>query len=111
MAAAGAFDVSYHRYGSRVRGSGTHEKSFFDGVDVSLEGIATLAPADEQWLVARQLKVIDGHVAQAVKAFSMDAPEKMCAGVADGLKAQTNALIAKVEASRLTGQEKYECAA
>ena len=43
LAPAGAFDVSYHRYGSRVQ-AGEKEQSFFDGVDVSLEGIATLAP-------------------------------------------------------------------
>ena len=49
MAPAGAFDVSYHRYGSRVK-AGEKEQSFFDGVDVTLEGIATLAPAGEAWL-------------------------------------------------------------
>ena len=44
LAPAGAFDVSYHRYGSRVKTAET-EQSFFDGVDVTLEGIATLAPS------------------------------------------------------------------
>jgi len=50
-ARAGAFDVSYHRYGMQAidqntqndrmfSGSGT----FFDGIDTSLTGIATLAP-------------------------------------------------------------------
>ncbi|MFP5206520.1 MAG: PIG-L family deacetylase, partial [Acidobacteriota bacterium] len=33
----GAFQVPYHRYGSRVPAA-EHEKSFFDGIDVSLEG-------------------------------------------------------------------------
>ena len=46
LAPAGAFDVSYHRYGSRVK-TARQEKSFFDGVDVTLEGIATLAPEGE----------------------------------------------------------------
>src|ERR1700679_1426366 len=49
LAPAGAFNVSYHRYGSRVEAPDT-EKSFFDGIDVTLEGIATLAPSAEGWL-------------------------------------------------------------
>ena len=52
LAPAGAFDVSYHRYGSRVKTSGETEKSFFDGVDVSLEGIATLAPRRDSLVAA-----------------------------------------------------------
>ncbi len=42
----GVFDVSYHRYGSQLP-SGRQmlkEVSFFDGIDISLEGIADLAP-------------------------------------------------------------------
>src|ERR1700722_16512222 len=42
----GAFDVSYHRYGSMLSPSRqkVQEDSFFDGIDTSLAGIATLAP-------------------------------------------------------------------
>ena len=43
-APAGRVDVGYTRYGSRVGGAES-EKGFFDGVDVSLVGIADLAPA------------------------------------------------------------------
>src|SRR5277367_737294 len=74
MAPAGAFDVSYHRYGSRVNAAET-EQSFFDGVDVTLEGIATLAPAAQDWLKPA-LKMIDDNAAAAAKVFSADAPEK-----------------------------------
>ena len=42
-APGGAFDVSYHRYGSRVANQPAHEESFFDGIDISL---ATYATAD-----------------------------------------------------------------
>ena len=103
LAPAGAFDVSYHRYGSRVNAAET-EQSFFDGVDVTLEGIATLAPAGETWL-RPALKTIDDHAAAAAKVFSADAPEKCAPELRDGLKG-VDALIAKVEASSLSKAEK-----
>jgi LmbE family N-acetylglucosaminyl deacetylase len=103
LAPAGAFDVSYHRYGSRVK-TGEKEQSFFDGVDVTLEGIATLAPAGEGWL-RPALKVIDDHAAAAAKVFSADAPERCAPELRDGLKA-LDVLIAKVEASGLPPIEK-----
>jgi LmbE family N-acetylglucosaminyl deacetylase len=103
LASPGAFDVSYHRYGSRVETAET-EKSFFDGVDVSLQGIATLAPAGEEWL-RPALKAIDEHAAQAAKVFTANAPEKCAPELRDGLKS-VDALIAKVEASGLSPIEK-----
>ena len=103
LAPAGAFDVSYHRYGSRVK-TGEMEQSFFDGVDVTLEGIATLAPSAKEWLTPA-LKGIDEHAAQAAKVFSVDAPEKCAPELADGLKA-LDALFAKVVASGLPAVEK-----
>ena len=39
---AGPVNVPYHRYASRIPASGK-ENSFFDGIDVSLAGIAGLA--------------------------------------------------------------------
>jgi LmbE family N-acetylglucosaminyl deacetylase len=44
MPPAGTFDVSYHRYGSRVAQQAAHEDSVFDGIDTSIEGIASVAP-------------------------------------------------------------------
>jgi LmbE family N-acetylglucosaminyl deacetylase len=103
LAPAGAFDVSYHRYGSRVK-SGETEQSFFDGVNVTLEGIATLAPAGEIWL-RPALKTIDDHAAGAAKVFSADAPERCAPELRDGLKA-VDVLITKVNASGLPAVEK-----
>ncbi|MGD0444495.1 MAG: PIG-L family deacetylase [Edaphobacter sp.] len=103
LAAAGAFDVSYHRYASRVK-TGEKEQNFFDGVDVTLEGIATLAPSSKEWLTPA-LKAIDEHAAQAAKVFSADAPERCAPELRDGLKG-VDALIAKVEASGLPAVEK-----
>jgi LmbE family N-acetylglucosaminyl deacetylase len=105
LARAGAFDVSYHRYGSRVK-TGDREESFFDGVDVTLEGIATLAPEGAEWL-RPALKTIDDHAALAAKAFTADAPEKCAPELRDGLKG-VDALIAKVEASKLPAIEKTD---
>jgi LmbE family N-acetylglucosaminyl deacetylase len=103
MAPAGAFDVSYHRYGSRVK-TDDAEQSFFDGVDVTLEGIATLAPAGEGWL-RPALKAIDDDAAAAAKVFSADDPGRCAPKLRDGLKG-VDALITKVEASSLTKAEK-----
>ena len=71
---------------------------------MTLEGIATLAPAGEQWL-RPALKGIDDHAAAAAKVFSVDAPERCAPELRDGLKA-LDALIAKVQASGLSAAEK-----
>jgi len=103
--AAGEFDSAYHRYGSRVQ-TGDEEKSFFDGVDITLTGIATLAP-DEKSFLRQDLLKVDGLVGQAVVAYSIAAPEKTAPFLRDGLRA-TDELIAKVEASGISAQEKYD---
>src|ERR1700761_6159714 len=45
----GEFKAPYHRYGSRVK-SADKERSFFDGIDISLAGIASLAPGQHPFL-------------------------------------------------------------
>ncbi|WP_229668585.1 PIG-L family deacetylase [Edaphobacter acidisoli] len=102
--AAGSFDVAYHRYGSRVE-SGNEEQSFFDGIDTSLTGIATLAP-DEKSFLRQDLEKIDALVEQATEAYTIAAPEKTAPFLCDGLKA-TDALITKVDAGNLAASEKY----
>jgi LmbE family N-acetylglucosaminyl deacetylase len=104
--AAGAFDVGYHRYGSRVASSEIEEKGFFDGVDISLAGIATLAPGEKTFL-RQDLVKIDGLVQQAMTVYKIAAPEKTAPLLRDGLQA-TDALIAEVQASGLTAREKYD---
>src|SRR6201996_2676312 len=46
---SGTFDVPYHRYGSRLA-SPEKEQSFYDGIDISLAGIASLAPGQHPFL-------------------------------------------------------------
>jgi LmbE family N-acetylglucosaminyl deacetylase len=103
--AAGRFDVAYHRYASRVK-TGEEEKSFFDGVDVSLVGMSALASGETTFL-KQDLAKIDGLVGQAVAVYKIAAPEKTAPFLRDGLKA-TDELIAKVEAGGLTDREKYD---
>ena len=107
--AAGEFDVPYTRYGSRVSAGSaptTREKSFFDGIDVSLVGMASLAPGEKSFL-KQNLAKIDGLLEQAMKGYSIDAPEKIAPLLRDGMRA-TDDLILKVELSGLTAREKYD---
>jgi hypothetical protein len=105
-APAGRFDVGYTRYGSRVGGAAS-EKGFFDGVDVSLVGIADLAP-DEKSFLRSGLQQITKVVAEAQGQYSAEAPEKIAPLLKDGL-AETRALIGKVEtAKNLTARERYD---
>jgi len=103
--AAGAFDVPYHRYGSRVSSS-EQEKNFFDGIDVSLEGIATLAP-EEKTFLPQDLAKIDGLITQAMTIYKIAAPQRTAPLLRDGLHT-TDELIAKVDAANLTPREKYD---
>ena len=76
--AGGRVDVSYHRYGSMLHqpdgdDSGL-EPSFFDGIDTSLAGIASLAPEISDKL-RPALEKIDQHIADAAKSFNPANPE------------------------------------
>jgi LmbE family N-acetylglucosaminyl deacetylase len=100
----GVFNVPYHRYGSRVK-SPDKEQSFYDGIDISLAGIASLAPGQHLFLTAG-LHQIALSVDQATKAFSPSDPAKLVPLLAAGMK-QTQLLIQKVTASTLSPEEKY----
>ena len=100
----GAFETSYHRYGSRVPVS-DRENSFFDGIDISLEGIATLASGDNAFL-KQGLSKLNALVEEATRNFSASQPDQIAPALADGLKA-TRALIQQVEASNLSKTAKY----
>lgn len=101
---AGQFEVPYHRYGSRVKTS-EQEQGYFDGIDVSLVGIASLAPSENTFLKQDLLK-IDALVQEATRRYSVDRPEMVAPALRQGLQA-TDALIEKVETSSLSAQERY----
>ncbi len=92
----------YHLYASRVaaasHAASTPDTNFFDGIDVSLLGIATLAPTAEQADLRIQLKKIDGFVDRAIAAYSADHPEHTAPYLASGLHA-ADALAVQIAAA------------
>ncbi len=99
----GEVNSDYHRYGSRVR-SGESESSFFDGVDTSLTGIASLAHGDAGFL-KNGLRTISDDVEQAMAAYDPAAPEKVAPSLHDGYLA-TEKLIGEVKSSSLSEDDK-----
>jgi LmbE family N-acetylglucosaminyl deacetylase len=102
---AGAVSTPYHRYGS-VSPAEEKEKSFFDGIDVSLVGIATLAKSSNQDFLVSGLRQINDLVEAAIANFSAAQPEKIAAQLAQGYK-ETEKLIEQVKGSNLSSDEKY----
>jgi LmbE family N-acetylglucosaminyl deacetylase len=92
------FASPYHRYGSRVP-AGDREKSFFDGVDVSIAGIGTLAPEQPAFLQAG-LADISSDVRKAVAGFRPGQPNAIAPDLAEGLK-RTESLLREMRASRV----------
>ena len=103
--APGPVDTPYHRWASRVPVK-DDESTFFDGIDVSLAGIAALAPQGDTAFLKRGLAEINQSVEEATKDFSPQNLAKAAPALAAGLKA-TNHLIEEVNASSLSGDEKY----
>jgi LmbE family N-acetylglucosaminyl deacetylase len=103
---AGPASSAYHRFGSRIAAA-DQEKSFFDGVDVSLAGIATLAGAQPPAFLTQGLSTIDGLVEQAMHTYTVADPGSIAPLLAQGLKA-TNSLADQVNASSLTSDAKYD---
>lgn len=99
---------TYHRFGSRVPVQGS-EKSFFSGIDTSIDGIADLAGGQNNAFLKRGLAQISALVNQAVSEFSAQNPEKVAPLLAQGLNA-TNALIEAAGKSSLTEAAKYNVA-
>lgn len=94
----GPFASGYHRYGAHVPAA-EHEESFFDGIDVSLKGMADLVTPAPDFLKAG-LEEISRDVEDASTHFQADRPENAVPALAEGLKA-TRALTARVSGSNL----------
>jgi LmbE family N-acetylglucosaminyl deacetylase len=88
-------NTAYHRYGSRIPAA-AKENSFFDGIDVSLGGIAGLAQGDTKFL-KDELAGITRVAADALKQYSAEQPAAIAPLLADGLKS-TRTLIDQVRA-------------
>jgi LmbE family N-acetylglucosaminyl deacetylase len=95
----------YHRYASRVS-SPDHETSFFDGIDVTLAGIASYAPKEEQAAWRDKLTALNATVEKAIAGFNATKPANIAPTLAQGLS-QTNALIDELSKSKLPAEARY----
>jgi LmbE family N-acetylglucosaminyl deacetylase len=95
---AAPFNSAYHRFGSRVAAAG-HETSFFDGIDVSIQGIATLAAGEPKFL-KDGLAAIAKPAADALREYRVDRPSAIAPVLAEGLK-QTRALMSQVQSGSI----------
>ena len=102
---AGPEPSAYHRFGSRVQAM-DHEASFFDGIDISLPGIATLAGNQEHAFLTSGLDKLNGLVEQAIRTYSAKDPSAIAPALAQGL-ALTEKLIQQVQSSNLSDDAKY----
>jgi LmbE family N-acetylglucosaminyl deacetylase len=103
--AAGAAFSAYHRFGSRIS-KADNETSFYDGIDVTLAGIATLAGNEEHGFLTDGLNKISGLVEQATKSYTVNDPSTIAPLLAEGL-AETDRLIDQVTSSSLSAEAKY----
>ncbi|MBV9297089.1 MAG: PIG-L family deacetylase, partial [Acidobacteriaceae bacterium] len=101
---AGMSPSRYHRVASNVQSS-EKEQGFFDGIDTSLKGIASLANGSNAFLVSG-LQKINASVEEAIAKFSAAHPEETAPSLAAGLK-DTIALVGEVDKSNLSADEKY----
>ncbi len=102
---AGEMTAAYHRFDSvPARGP---ESSFFDGIDISLEGIASLAGETHPAFLRNGLSEINAAVEGAVNNFRAAEPARIAPMLAEGLK-ETDRLISQVESSNMTDREKYD---
>ncbi len=102
---AGSLSSTYHRYGSVVPAE-DKEKSFFDGIDSSLVGVASLAKGGNGDFLLPGLKRVNASVEDAMANFSVAHPEKIATQLSQGWK-ETEKLIGQVNASNLPADDKY----
>jgi LmbE family N-acetylglucosaminyl deacetylase len=98
--------AEYHRFASSVPVE-EKESSFFDSVDVSLTGIASLAPQGDTAFLKDGLGQINSLIEKAISEFSAQHAEIVSPALAAGLK-QTRELLDKVQSSNLSADEKYD---
>jgi hypothetical protein len=103
----GPSSVGYHLYGSRVPGANASPApaaNFFEGIDITLPGIATLAHGNAAFLTTA-LRDIDQHVMTATFGYLPSDPQKIAPELAIGYR-KTKDLIDQVNASSLSADDK-----
>lgn len=103
---AGQLMSPYHRFGSVIPAA-DREQSFFDGIDVSLAGIAALVKSGDAGFVRNGLSRINAAVEEAIAKFSAVQPDRSAPALARGLK-ETNTLLEALEKSSLSADAKYD---
>jgi LmbE family N-acetylglucosaminyl deacetylase len=96
----------YHRFGSHIDAK-DKEVSFFDGIDVSIAGIADLTGSARPAFLKDGLIRINDSIESAMKTFSAQDPSAIASTLAEGLKA-TDALAAEVQKSSLSAGQKFD---
>lgn len=104
--AVNSYKSPYHRFASKIPVK-DKEDSFFDGIDISLEGIASLVTSGDSRFLRDGLREINADVEKARTQFSATHPEAIAGLLADGLK-KTGALIDRVKSSSLSESDKYD---
>jgi LmbE family N-acetylglucosaminyl deacetylase len=94
----GHYSAAYHRYGSRIAAA-EKEKTFYDGIDVTLPGIAALATGDTSALTAG-LTNVDSLLQDAASHLQPNHPAAIAPQLADALK-QIRELVRQTAASSL----------
>lgn len=102
---AGQMMSAYHRFASQVSVP-DKETGFFDGIDTSLNGIASLAGSGDTAFLTNGLRQINAAVETAIDKFSGVKPEGAAPSLAAGLKA-TITLLDGVKKSQLTDIAKH----
>lgn len=104
--ADGPASSEYHRFGSRIHAS-DQEQSFFDGIDVSLGGIAELAGSQNHDFLSKGLARISELVGRVNQSFSVRDPSAIAPLLADGMTSTTS-LMDEVQRSSLSDEAKYD---
>jgi LmbE family N-acetylglucosaminyl deacetylase len=98
----------YHRFASLIPAV-EKESTFFDGIDTSLPGIASLAQGGDASFLKDGLAKLNALVDKAMNGFSAAHLEAIAPTLAEGLAA-TNDLLQKVSSSDLSADSKYDIA-
>ena len=102
LASPGAYDISYPRYGSRLKNQPGHESSFFDGIDTSLEGTAALSAAPPASL-AHGMHQLSRAVAEIAAKLDAEHPQASAQPLAEA-QHQLGALLYTLEQTSFPGK-------
>ncbi len=93
------YSAPYHRYGSRVD-TAAKENSFYDGIDISLGGIASLATGGDVSFLKSGLAQLAQCIETACDHYRPERPSGIAPSLADGLTLARK-LLQQVRASEL----------